>query len=188
MELESIPIHRIQLWEALHGLIPYTDDDLTFLKSDLKERGQQLPLVIDQKHRLIDGYRRFEVLSDLGMEHAICMIKTFANDSEAIEFAIRNKLSCQILHPIDRARLEVKLRESRSNLRSDRKNADIDQYVPDRLIGLLKQNKIRESLLRKMIFDLKTMETTVGNEGIQHIKELLNSTEAPWLCCDRRQR
>ena len=181
MELKTIPIRNIQFWEALHDLIPYADDNLAFLKSDLKKRGQQLPLVIDQKYRLLDGYRRFKVLSDLGMDHAICMIKTFTSDDEAMEFAIKNKLSCQFLHPIDRVRLEVKFRKSQSKLRSDRKNIDIDQYVPDRLIDLLKQNKIKESILNKMIFELKSLEAKVGNEGIEHIKGILNTTEAPWL-------
>jgi len=181
MEVEAVPIRSIRLWEALHGIIPYSDDDLTFLKSDLKKRGQQLPLILDQQYRLLDGHRRLAVLYELGIDHVPCMIKTFTNDNEALEFAIRNKLSCQCLHPIDRARLEVKLRESLSTFRSDRKNAEIDHYVPDRLIELLKQNKIRENLLHKMVFDMKSIEANVGNKGIEHIKQLLNATEAPWL-------
>ncbi|MBI4777177.1 MAG: ParB N-terminal domain-containing protein [Deltaproteobacteria bacterium] len=181
MEIEAVPIRSIQIWEALHGLIPYTDDDLAFLRSDLKKRGQQLPLVIDQKYRLLDGHRRLAVLDELGVDHAVCIIKTFTNDNEALEFAIRNKLSCQCLHPIDRVRLEVKLRESLSIVRSDRKRVDIDRYIPDRLIDLLKRNKIKESFLHKMVFEMKSMESKVGNRGIEHIKQLLNTTEAPWL-------
>ncbi len=181
MFLKRLPINDIRPWPELEALLPIRRNDLGYLRADLEKHGPQLPLVVDQTFRLIDGYRRLHIMLDLGIEEAWCLVKAFTGDDEAVAFALTNKISSQNLHPTDRSNLLRMLGDTGSAKTVRKKTLEARTYVPEQLLALYESGDIGDQSISKLIQEMKAVERAVGKKGVEHVKTLLDGRESPWL-------
>jgi len=181
MRLELISVDAIEGLKDLENAISCSEEDYVRIRRDVRDRGLQLPLVVDGECRLLDGYKRFRALKELGVRTAPCLVVSDMDGNEAVEWSLRNRLAGPYLHPVDRARLEARLGISLSMEDPPCKARDIAAYIPERLIDRLKSGRLQERTLLRIVHELKTLEPLTGEGGIRHVKRLLNQAGSPWL-------
>ena len=69
-----------------------TSEDFAVLKESLMESGQQIPIVINSKGDILDGFTRFDILSERGIPLKTT-VKDFETEEEELKFVIQSNLA-----------------------------------------------------------------------------------------------
>jgi ParB family chromosome partitioning protein len=76
--------YRLRFADLLPAL---SDDDLSALRGDIRERGIVVPIVIDEHHNIIDGANRLRIAAELGIRNLRADIQPGLSDAEKEELA-----------------------------------------------------------------------------------------------------
>jgi hypothetical protein len=96
-----------------------SDSDLEVLKISIQERGQCVPIVVNQDRVIIDGHLRHRACQELGKKPAI-IAKQFENRLQEKEFIIESNLNRRHLNEFQRIELQIKLESIESELAKKR--------------------------------------------------------------------
>ncbi len=79
----EFPIRDLQTWEPAETLLPeYSRVQFKDLENFLKEGGQLPPIIISEDMRIIDGYNRWRMATNLGYSQIECDMYEYANEKE----------------------------------------------------------------------------------------------------------
>ncbi len=102
------------------SLMPVTSDsDLEVLKISIQERGQCVPIVVNQDRVIIDGHLRHRACQELGIEPTI-IVSQFENRLQQKEFIIESNLNRRHLNEFQRIELQIKLESIKSEIAKER--------------------------------------------------------------------
>lgn len=96
---------QIQIKKEYFDLVPRpTKEDYNSLKNSIKEDGLHLPIIINQNGIILDGYTRYQICQNLGME-PIHEIKIFHDPYEEKKFVVITNLSRRHLNLFQKAEI-----------------------------------------------------------------------------------
>ncbi|MFZ0511750.1 MAG: ParB N-terminal domain-containing protein [Candidatus Nitrosopolaris sp.] len=96
-----------------------SDSDLEVLKISIQERGQCVPIVVNQDRVIIDGHLRHRACQELGIEPTI-IVRQFENLLQEKEFIIESNLNRRHLNEFQRIELQIKLESIKSEIAKER--------------------------------------------------------------------
>ena len=100
--------HTIRIDEEYSALIPkLSTSDFESLKCSIKDYGQHMPITVNSKGVILDGYHRFKACNELGKEPQISA-RDFEDKLEERLFVIECNLKRRHLNGFQRAELALK--------------------------------------------------------------------------------
>lgn len=153
---------------------PLSKEEYDQLKESIRVNGQYLPVILNQNNVLLDGYHRFKICKELGLE-VKHKVKHFENKTDEIIFVGECNLQRRQLEPLQRvilvSKLETYYRERAEERQKSGKKSD--------LRTTLSQGRIRDELGAKanvsgVQYEKGKKIIDSGNEKL--IKEVLSGS------------
>lgn len=123
----------ITISEAYANLVPdLSIQEYTELKQSIKEKGQWVPIIINQNGIILDGHHRYKVCKDIGIEPRT-LVQEFSDKLDEQLFVIDCNLKRRHLNDFQRIELalkkkpileEIARRNSEANLRQNQNNSE----------------------------------------------------------------
>lgn len=100
IEVEVVKLSPHPLSLRIFGSLP--DDELADLAEDIRNRGIQYPLEVDDQHRVLCGSQRLKVAVQIGMTTVPAIFRQFASEEDLEEHLVRDNLHRRHLTPRQR--------------------------------------------------------------------------------------
>ncbi|GIU71963.1 MAG: hypothetical protein KatS3mg003_1442 [Candidatus Nitrosocaldaceae archaeon] len=111
--------------EEYKALLPrLSNDECNALKESIKNDGMKYPIIVNKKGVIIDGYNRYNICNELGIEPEVKVIDTL-DEIEDKELVIKLNLKRRQLDAIDKCLLAEKLEEIKAERAKKRQEATI---------------------------------------------------------------
>jgi len=105
-------LDEIKVSEEYKKLVPRpTKKQYQQLKEDIKNNGVEEPIVINMKCIILDGYTRYQIAQELGINELQVMGKTFDNVEQEKAYVLRKGLVRRHLNATQRAMIAENLEE-----------------------------------------------------------------------------
>ncbi|MES0335282.1 MAG: ParB N-terminal domain-containing protein [Candidatus Magnetobacterium sp. LHC-1] len=159
-------IDYIIIREDYKRLIPRpTPDEFKSLKEDISANGIKMPLILNGKSELIDGYSRYEVASQLKMAEVPVIAYEFADDTQERDFIIQVNLHRRHLTSAHKAEIALKLLDIEKE-KARQRQIEAGQYGHLGGRGNIRDSEqYRENIGYKTLSNLQDTEGLDGDQG-----------------------
>lgn len=167
---------QIKLKEEYKKLVPRpSSEDYAKLIDDIRVKGIEDPIILNQKNIIVDGYTRYDIALTLDIDDIPVSVKTFATEKEEKEYCIRKALLRRHLTIAQKAVLGLALLEIEEKKAKKRQEAT-------RLVGKGVQKKdtmVEETVLspKGKAADIVGEEVGVSGRTMNKAKEIMKVIE-----------
>ncbi|KJU84694.1 DNA methylase N-4/N-6 [Candidatus Magnetobacterium bavaricum] len=124
----TISIEHIIFRDDYKRIVPRpTQEEFKSLKEDILANGIKMPLILNDKYELIDGYSRYEVATQSQMAEVPTIIYEFTDESKEKDFIIQVNLHRRHLTSAHKAEIALKLLEFEKE-KARQRQIDAGQY------------------------------------------------------------
>jgi len=109
-------------------LFPTDKKEYETLKKDIADNGIKVPLVINDKNILLDGYTRLRIAKELGLKTVPCIVKCFNDTLEEQLFILTVNAYRRHLNTAQLGEIVVKLLEIEQKISKQRSLMNLKQY------------------------------------------------------------
>lgn len=184
----SLPIGEIKIKEEYKELVPRpATEEYDKLKNDIKERGIEEPVVINQSYVLVDGYTRYQIAEELNIDRIPVQQRNFETCFDEQSYVIRKVIMRRNLTSAQKADIAIKLLEVEKKRAKERKKATFpkkgqkgfqknNDMFPEN--NTLEKGSSRDKVTKEVGISPKTLKTALDVKQIERILEKPKHIEA----------
>jgi len=153
VEIFNIPITTIKEDKHYSKLLyPISNNEYEALKKDIADNGIKVPLIINDKNILLDGYTRLRIAKELLLDIVPCIVKCFNDPLEEQLFILTVNAYRRHLNTAQKALIALKLLEIEQGKNRLKKLMNLKQY-----------NNIANTRMYHIVNNNETIMTDIGN-------------------------
>jgi len=170
MEIEEIEVDKLKEVPAYKELMPPPSmEDYQALKDSINKHGIKISLTVNKDYEIIDGYSRFKIAKELGLNTVPCTTLMFKNRFEEQEYVILSNLHRRHLTNAQKAEIGLKLLEIEEEKARKRQLSKL-KHVGDAIVPL-------ESEERGEAMEIVAERVGVGKDTIWKARKIKEKTE-----------
>jgi len=108
----KISIQQLKENKTYKDMMPFPNtEDYQALKESIEKYGIKIPIVVNDDYEIIDGYSRYYIAREIGLEEIPCKVISFKDKFEEQEYIILSNLHRRHLNNAQKAEIGLKLLE-----------------------------------------------------------------------------
>ncbi|MEM4114649.1 MAG: ParB N-terminal domain-containing protein [Saccharolobus sp.] len=177
----KVSIDIIKEIEDFKRLVP-ENNMLEDLKDDIKKNGIRVPLVINKKHELIDGYTRLRIAKELGIKEVPVMMFETEGREDELDLLLSTNIKRRALSKAEVISLIEKILEEKRRVKNDIEKSNIENQkivLPVAQFSPLRRNNSKTEIRKDVVETAKKLGVNVSDLEVRYVDKI--KEEASWL-------
>lgn len=127
--MKNVKIAELKISEDYKNFFPPpAQNEYDLLKEDIEKNGITEPITINGKYEIVDGYTRYRIACELGLDEVPVKIVDFKNEEDEHDYMLRVNFLRRHLNPWQKAMLAYKIYPNVKEQSKERKISKLKQH------------------------------------------------------------